>query len=133
MKRLRFRLFLFVTWVYSVVGISLGGLLYTIWPQYYFDWYPSIPIFYYVLEIVLLLVLEKANRKRPDAGVAPYMITRVIKLLFTVLFIWWYMSVIGVNLKSFGLTLMLFYFIFMFMGTYIFYLYEKRRMKKNER
>lgn len=130
MERLRFRLFLFVTWVYSVVGVSLGGLLNTIWHTHYFAWFPAIPIYFYLLEITMLIVLEKANRKRPDSVVTSYMITRLVKLILTIVFLWVYMVFIGDSLRSFALTVMLFYFICMFFETYMFYLYEKRRMKK---
>ena len=130
MGRLRFRLFLFVTWVYSVVGVSLGGLLNTIWHTHYFAWFPAIPIYFYLLEITMLIVLEKANRKRPDSVVTSYMITRLVKLILTIVFLWVYMVFIGDSLRSFALTVMLFYFICMFFETYMFYLYEKWRMKK---
>ena len=130
MGRLRFRLFLFVTLVYSVVGVSLGGLLNTIWHTHYFAWFPAIPIYFYLLEITMLIVLEKANRKRPDSVVTSYMITRLVKLILTIVFLWVYMVFIGDSLRSFALTVMLFYFICMFFETYMFYLYEKRRMKK---
>ena len=130
MGRLRFRLFLFVTWVYSVVGVSLGGLLNTIWHTHSFAWFPAIPIYFYLLEITMLIVLEKANRKRPDSVVTSYMITRLVKLILTIVFLWVYMVFIGDSLRSFALTVMLFYFICMFFETYMFYLYEKRRMKK---
>jgi len=130
MGRLRFRLFLFVTWVYSVVGVSLGGLLNTIWHTHYFAWFPAIPIYFYLLEITMLIVLEKANRKRPDSVVTSYMITRLVKLILTIVFLWVYMVFIGDSLRSFALTVMLFYFICMFFETYMFYLYEKRRLKK---
>ena len=128
-NRLRLRLLLFITGVYAAVGISLGGLLSTIWPQYYFAWYPSIPIYFYVVEIMMLVVLEKANRKQPDNIVTCYMVTRLIKLLTTVIFLWLYVVLVGTHFKYFGLTLMLFYFMNLAFETYMFYLYEKRRMK----
>lgn len=130
MGRLRFRLFLFITWIYSVFGVALGGLLNTIWHTHYFAWFPAIPIYFYLLEITMLIVLEKANRKRPDSVVTSYMITRLVKLILTIVFLWVYMVFIGDSLRSFALTVMLFYFICMFFETYMFYLYEKRRMKK---
>ncbi len=130
MGRLRFRLFLFATWIYSVVGVSLGGLLNTIWHTHYFAWFPAIPIYYYVLCLVLLVFLEKANRKHPDSIINNYMITRVVKLIFSIVFIWLYMFLVRHQIRMFAITLMIFYFISMFIDTYIFYLYEKRRMKK---
>ena len=34
-----------ITFINVAIGVSLGGLLYTIWPEHYFSWYPSIPFF----------------------------------------------------------------------------------------
>ena len=31
-----------ITFINVAIGVSLGGLLYTIWPEHYFSWYPSI-------------------------------------------------------------------------------------------
>jgi hypothetical protein len=129
-NRLRFRLLLFITGVYSAIGITLGGLLYTLWPSHYFSWYPSIPIYYYLIEIIMLVVLEKADRKNPDSVISAYMITRVFKFLITMILLWLYLEFVGEQIKNFGLTLMLFYFIYLIFETYMFYLYEKRRMKK---
>lgn len=129
-NRLRYKLLLFITGVYAAVGIALGGLLYTIWPQYYFTWYPSIPLYYYVVELVMLVVLERANRKQPDKIVTCYMVTRLAKLVLTIVFLWLYLVLVDERIKYFGLTLMLFYFIHLTFETSMFYLYEKRRMKK---
>ena len=38
-----------ITFINVAIGVSLGGLLYTIWPEHYFSWYPSIPFFYWVM------------------------------------------------------------------------------------
>ncbi len=78
----------------------------------------------------MLVVLEKADRKNPDSVISAYMITRVFKFLITMILLWMYLEFIGEQIKNFGLTLMLFYFIYLIFETYMFYLYEKRRMKK---
>ena len=63
-----------ITFINVAIGVSLGGLLYTIWPEHYFSWYPSIPFFYWVmamamtfflgLETYILYLFEKKRMKR---------------------------------------------------------------------
>lgn len=43
--RLKIKLFGLITFINVAIGVTLGGLLYTIWPDHYFEWYPSIPLF----------------------------------------------------------------------------------------
>ena len=43
---LKLKLMGLITFINAAIGVTLGGLLYTIWPDHYFKWYPSIPIFY---------------------------------------------------------------------------------------
>ena len=42
-----------ITFINVAIGVSLGGLLYTIWPEHYFSWYPSIPFFYWVMAMAM--------------------------------------------------------------------------------
>jgi hypothetical protein len=44
-----------------------------------------------------------------------------------------YAAFVGQQLKTFGFTLMLFYFIYLGLETYILYLFEKKRMKREKR
>lgn len=50
---LKLKLMGLITFINAAIGVTLGGLLYTIWPDHYFKWYPSIPIFYWVMAIVM--------------------------------------------------------------------------------
>ena len=38
--RLKIKLFGLITFINVAIGVTLGGLLYTIWPDHYFEWYP---------------------------------------------------------------------------------------------
>lgn len=40
---LKLKLMGLITFINAAIGVTLGGLLYTIWPDHYFKWYPSIP------------------------------------------------------------------------------------------
>lgn len=122
------------TFINAAIGITLGGLLYTIWPEYYFKWYPSIPIFYWLMSILMAFFLDRVKRKGGDVTIVTYMIVRLCKFTLALIFLWMYAALVGEKLKMFGFTLMIFYFIYITLETYTLYLFEKKRMKseKNE-
>ena len=110
-----------ITFINVAIGVSLGGLLYTIWPEHYFSWYPSIPFFYWVMAMAMTFFLDRVKRKNGDVTVTMYMLVRL------------YAAFVGQQFKTFGFTLMLFYFIYLGLETYILYLFEKKRMKREKR
>ena len=57
---LKLKLMGLITFINAAIGVTLGGLLYTIWPDHYFKWYPSIPIG----NVYGLSVREEKNEKR---------------------------------------------------------------------
>lgn len=122
-----------ITFINVVVGVSLGGLLYTIWPDHYFTWYPSIPVFYWLMAILMTFFLDRVKRKNGDITVTTYMLVRLFKFLFALIFLFLYATVVRERLKAFGFTLMLFYFIYLSLETYTLYLFEKKRMKREKR
>ena len=130
MSRLEFRLMALITGINLAVGLVLGILLYLLWPDHYFKWYPSIPVFYWLVGLAMAYFLDRAKRSHEDMIVTIYMIVRICKFIVAIAFLSLYVVLIGENVRMFGLTLMLFYFIYLVLETYTFYLYEKRRMKK---
>lgn len=130
MSKLELRLMGLITSINLTVGIVLGVLLYVLWPDHYFKWYPSIPIFYWLVGLAMAYFLDRAKRNHEDMIVTIYMIVRICKFIVALAFLWLYVVFVGKFVRMFGLTLMLFYFIYLVLETYTFYLYEKRRMKK---
>lgn len=130
MSRLELRLMALITGINVTVGVALGVLLYLLWPNHYFKWYPSIPAFYWIMGLAMAYFLDRAKRNHQDMIVTIYMIVRICKFIIAVAFLWLYVVMVGEYVRTFGLTLMLFYFIYLILETYTFYLYEKRRMKK---
>lgn len=82
-----------ITFINVAIGVSLGGLLYTIWPEHYFSWYPSIPFFYWVMAMAMTFFLDRVKRKNGDVTVTMYMLVRLCK--FTLAFVF-FMDVRGV-------------------------------------
>ena len=114
---LKLKLMGLITFINAAIGVTLGGLLYTIWPDHYFKWYPSIPIFYWVM----------------DVTITAFMVVRFCKFTLAVVFLWLYAALVRENLRMFGFTLMLFYFIYLGLETYTVYLFEKKRMKREKK
>ena len=124
------RLLVVITFVNAVIGITLGGLLYTIWPDHYFTWYPSIPLFYWLTALAMLFFLDGVKHREGDVTITTYMLVRLSKFTLALIFLWLYATLVKEQLRSFGFTLMLFYFIYLSLETQMIYLYEKRRMKR---
>lgn len=122
-----------ITFINVIIGVTLGGLLYTIWPSDYFEWYPSIPVFYWLMAMLMTYFLDHVKRKHGDVTIVTYMVVRLCKILLALVFLWLYATLVGQSLKAFGFTMMLFYFIYLVMETYTMYLYEKKRMKSEKK
>lgn len=131
--RLKLKLMALYTFVNAVIGITLGGLLYTIWPEHYFDWYPTIPFFYWLTGMILTYFLDRAKKKNGDVTVTTFMLIRFCKFTLALVFIWMYAALVNVHLKTFGFTMMLFYFIYLGLETYTVYLFEQKRMKRERK
>ena len=113
---LKLKLMGLITFINAAIGVTLGdrkstlgGLLYTIWPDHYFKWYPSIPIFYWVMAIVMTYILDRKKRKNGDVTITAFMVVRFCKFTLAVVFLWLYAALVRENLRMFGFTLMLFY------------------------
>ena len=130
--RLKIKLFALIILIYTAIGISLGGLLHSFWPEHYFSWYPSIPGFYCITALAMVFFLDYVKQKKGDVTVTTFMIVRISKLILAVFFLWIYAKFVGEKMKAFGLTLMLFYFIYLTLETYTVYLFEKKRLKKKK-
>ena len=76
---LKLKLMGLITFINAAIGVTLGGLLYTIWPDHYFKWYPSIPIFYWVMAIVMTYILDRKKRKNGDVTITAFMVVRFCK------------------------------------------------------
>lgn len=130
---LKLKLMGLITFINVAIGVTLGGLLYTIWPDYYFKWYPSIPIFYWLMGMLMTDILDRKKRENGDVTITAFMVVRFCKFTLAVVFLWLYAALVGESTKMFGLTLMLFYFLYLGLETYTIYLFEKKRMKREKK
>lgn len=129
---LTLRLTIIVTTVYTLVGVAAWALFKFIIPQQHFGYFPSIGIFFLANGLLLNYVLNATKNSHPKHLLNVYMLSRVIKLMLTVIFLLFYVKLVGESNVAFAITLMAFYIVYMILELYIYFLYEKRR-KANEK
>ncbi|MDP4277822.1 MAG: hypothetical protein Q8914_09345 [Bacteroidota bacterium] len=128
--RLIFRLLAMVTAVNLVVALIAWSLMRFVWPESYFNMFPVIPVYFWLVGLGMALCLEFTRAEKPDAIALAYMVARGVKLLVTAIFIGGYAWLIHTDFKEFGLTTLAFYMIYLVLETYTFFLYEKRLKKR---
>ncbi len=115
--------------VNAMLGIAGGFVLSSAAPQYYFPLYWLIPVYYTVLGMIYAAVMFHRARVRPRGLLNTFMLMRGVKFLVTVAGIVLYLSLDGVQRFTFCLVMMIFYFMYMFVETYLYYNLEQRRRK----
>lgn len=85
------------------------------------------------MAMAMTYVLDRMKKKKVDVTITAYMLVRFCKFTLAIIFLWLYAALVNDHLKTFGFTMMLFFFIYLGMETYTIYLYEKKRMKREKR
>ncbi len=130
MEKLNHRMMNTLLIAYILVGISVGLILYLLFPERYFILYPVIPGYYTILGFALFRSLVVCRRKSPRKMINIYMMFRGIKFLMTVLTIILYDLFFAESIYEFSITTIGFYFFYLFIETYIFIIFEKERIRK---
>ncbi len=114
-----------------IVGALVGALLYYVFPQYYPQWYEGILLFYLILEPLVLVYVESSSRRVTQRQMLnTYMLTKVFKIFAALIFVGAYAIIVKENIKSFVLTFMIFYLLFLAIESFLFLKIEKRLKNK---
>ena len=96
-----------------VLGISILGMIgagvYTWFPQYYFPLYTAIPLYFIVIGVLTIPILNKAMQMGHQKFQMAFMLSKAIKLFITILLCVLYVVFIKENMVSFLLALSQFY------------------------
>ena len=109
-----------------MVVLSWGGALvfHTLLPEYYFAWYPSIPIFFYLFGLFYIVMFGYCYRVSPQKMVAVYLVAKVTKMMLSILIMSVYAVAVAHQVLSFIGTYMVFYIIFLIFETRFFFHFE---------
>lgn len=117
-----------------VIGAILGSILYYIFPSFYPSSYLGILAFFLIVEPLIILFVEKSSHSAsPKQLLNVYLMTKVIKTVASLAVIAIYAIAVKENVKSFVLTFMILYMLFLAVETILFTRIEKRlKEKQNE-
>ena len=133
-NRLKQRLLLLLIVVYFVIGVLSGAVFYYLLPNEYFPSYPFISLFFLVSGIMLTVMMDRSSYAgQPDMLLNIYMMGRMIKFMFTVLFLLLYVIIIKNHKIVFAVSMLVNYFIYTTLELYIYYLYNKRSVKHEQK
>lgn len=114
-----------------VISACIGGGLYYLQPSFDWNWFAGIVIFFLILESFIISLIESnIKKKEKRQTVNLYMLTKVIKILSSLVFTTIYVLVVKENIKSFVAVFVSFYLLYLFAETILLLRIEKHLKEK---
>ena len=121
---------LFITWytlLMLVAGWTIGPAI-AIWlPEHYFEWYPFIPVFFYIFGWFSISMFEACRRYAPQKMQLVYLSTKGIKMFFSLIILLIYAVKVEEKKVEFFLTFFAFYIISLVFESWFFFRYEREQ------
>ena len=118
---------LYITWftvLMLVAGWTIGPTIALGFPAHYFEWYPFIPVFFYLFGWFTIYMFEACRRYAPQKMQLVYLGTKAIKMLFSLMLLLIYALKIEEKKVEFFLTFFGFYLITLVFDSWFFFRYE---------
>jgi hypothetical protein len=112
-----------------VSGWTIGPILATWFPEHYFEWYPFIPVFFYIFGWFDISIFEACRRYAPQKMQLVYLGTKAIKMFFSLMVLLIYAVKVEEKKVEFFLTFFAFYLISLAFESWFFYRYERGNKK----
>ena len=116
----------------TILLFGWGGwvILKNIFPNEQFSWYLYIPIMFFLMGNLLIIILAKNYKLEAKKLVNLYMVIKLVKLVTAMIYILAFYFVVKDDLRAFGLVFAAFYAIYIACEFYIFYSIEKQIKKE---
>ena len=116
----------------TILLFGWGGwvILKNIFPNEHFSWYLYIPIMFFLMGNLLIIILAKNYKLEAKKLVNLYMVIKLVKLVIAMIYILAFYFVVKDDLRAFGLVFAAFYAIYIACEFYIFYSIEKQIKKE---
>jgi len=120
-----FTLLMFVaSWT---IGLAIANWM----PEHYFEWYPFIPVFFYIFGWFTIYMFEACRRYAPQKIQLVYLGTKGIKMFFSLIILLIYAVKVEEKKVEFFLTFFVFYIITLIFDSWFFFHYERgQKVKK---
>lgn len=114
--------------VSGILGIGLSYFL----PSFDWNWFIGVIIYFLIIESIVVSLVESFGQKNEKKQMVNiYMLTKVIKIITSLIFITIYALTVKENMKAFIAVFILFYLSYLIAETFIFMKVEKRIKEKN--
>ena len=119
--------------------LTIGTLLFFhfFFPERYFQWFPLIPVFFYVFGLFYIYMFEFSCQLGADKIAMAYLICKVLKFILSALVLIFYGFVIEDEVGAFVAAFVFFYFAFLVFETRFFLRFEAKlklsKQVKNEK
>lgn len=121
---------LYLTWftlLMFVAGWTIGPAL-AIWmPIHYFEWYPFIPVFFYIFGWFTIYMFEACRKYAPQKIQLVYLGTKGIKMFFSLMMLLIYVVKVEEKKVEFFLTFFCFYILTLVFDSWFFFRYERKQ------
>jgi len=131
MNQLKKRLNIILTIIMLVSGCGIWWLLKNVLPTSYFDLYPVIPGFFYIMGLVFITYITRDYKENQRKLVNLYMIIKLCKVAASLVLGSIYLIFVKVQIRDFSIIFIGFYLLYLGIETYFFYLTEEK-IKKNK-
>lgn len=112
----------------TLFTIFSGGLiafvLHKVYPGHYFGIFPLIPVYFYLVGLLSLYLLDVCRRHAPQKLVMMFLAMKVLKLIVSVIVMMVYCAVARGGTMVFLLTFISFYLLFLIYETWLFFKFE---------
>lgn len=125
---------LFITWytlLMLVAGWTIGPAIATWMPGHYFEWYPFIPVFFYIFGWFTIYVFEACRKYAPQKMHLVYIGTKSTKMIISLIVLLIYAVKVEEKKVEFFLTFLAFYIISLVFESWFFLHYERYK-KRNK-
>ena len=133
------RVYLLQTAFLTALLAVIGGIgYYFLLPDYYFASYPLIPVFFFVLGLLMINVFDKYNKEQAFAtskSLRGYLLMRMIRMFASIVIVIVYCLSVREGIACFLTAFIVNYLIYLVFDSWFFAHWEKRtleREKKNE-
>ncbi|MFV0538882.1 MAG: hypothetical protein ACK5M3_16185 [Dysgonomonas sp.] len=133
MNSYKTRLILALTGYGLLAGAAVACILHYFFPGFSWNWFMAIFIFFLTLEsLIINLAVNNSQKKDSKKLVNIYMLAKVVKIISSLVFILVYFIIERTNnLKTFAVTFIGFYLLFLFAETFLLTTIEKHIKKES--
>ncbi|KAA6352336.1 hypothetical protein EZS27_000286 [termite gut metagenome] len=128
-NRAKYRYIIIHSCITLLIALGGGYVLHSLIPEHYFDGYPFIAIYFFVLGVVHFCLFDLYGKYTQRKKLLLYMLIKVQKLILSIIVLAVYCLLVRTFIMEFAFTLVAFYLITLLFETMFFYNFEWKSKK----